>query len=510
MKNLLCVNRLSKTVLAIGTLLLLITLSSNYALDWWPFGSQTDKSSVPVTIDPSPLKPELKANTSIASMIKTVAPSVVNVFSTKIARQSNELQFMPFFNDPFFRHFFGDQGGPSPQWQPQDRKQQSLGSGVIVTGDGYILTNNHVVEGADEVKISLADNKKEYRAKVIGSDPKTDIAILKVDTHDLPAITFADSDTAEVGDFVVAIGNPFGVGQTVTSGIISAVGRGNVGITDYEDFIQTDASINPGNSGGALVDAQGRLLGVNTAILSRSGGNQGIGFAVPINLAKSVMERILKHGRVIRGFLGVMIQDITPEIAEAFNLTDTQGVLIGEVTAGSAGEEAGIEKGDVILEFNDKKVKNTRALRLMVARTAPGTEVIIKVNRNGEIIDLKAILKELPGSEIAATAGNTGDNAEGGELFSGVSVENINPHIRQQLNVPNDIKGALIRSVRADSPAFDAGLRKGDIILEINRLPIKNAEEAITIGRNTKEKTALLYIWSNGGKRYVVIKDKES
>ena len=508
MKKLRYNRKLWKTVTTL-CILSQFVLVSNYALDWWPLGSKTDKSSVPVVIDPSPLSPELKGATSIAPMIKSVAPGVVNVFSSKIVRQSNELQYMPFFNDPFFRHFFGNQGEPPPQWQPRDRKEQSLGSGVIVTADGYILTNNHVVDGADEVRVALADNKKEYKAKVVGADPKTDIAILKIDARDLPALTVSDSDTAEVGDFVVAIGNPFGVGQTVTRGIISAVGRGNIGITDYEDFIQTDASINPGNSGGALVDAQGRLLGINTAIVSRSGGNQGIGFAIPINLAKSIMERILQHGRVVRGFLGVMIQDITPDIAEAFGLADEQGALVGEVTSESAADEAGIHKGDVILEFNGKKVKDTRDLRLRVARTEPGTSVNITVNRNGKLTDLKAVLKELPGSEIATPGEQPGGDGDG-VLFAGINIGDISIQVRQQLNIPDDVKGALVNNVKQDNPAYDAGLRKGDIILEINRTPVKNADEAIKIARKSEGKSALLYVWSNGGKRYIVIKGEDS
>ncbi len=258
MKDKLTYAKLLFTMFAIVFCALLIITSKNYAVEWWPFGAQTDLSKVPIQINPNLVSPEVKAQTSIAPMIKKAAPSVVNVFSTKIIRGSSELQHMPFFHDPFFRHFFGDNLESNPKWRPKNRKEQSLGSGVIVSADGYIITNNHVIDGADEILISLNDSKKEYDATVVGADPKTDIALLKIEAENLPAITLTDSDYIEVGDFVVAIGNPFGVGQTVTSGIVSAIGRGNIGITDYEDFIQTDASINPGNSGGALIDAEGR------------------------------------------------------------------------------------------------------------------------------------------------------------------------------------------------------------------------------------------------------------
>ena len=498
-------SRLLLLILLLGGILGLLLPSSNYGEDWWPFGKKTEKSEIPISIDPDPLPADLKKLTSIAPMVKETSRSVVNVFSTKLVRETQQLQTMPFFNDPFFRHFFGDQFRFSPQWQPKTRREQSLGSGVIVSGDGYIITNNHVIDGADEIKVLMADNEKEYKAELIGKDPKTDIAILKVKAKNLPAITLGDSDILEVGDFVVAIGNPFGVGQTVTSGIVSAVGRGNIGITDYEDFIQTDASINPGNSGGALVDAAGRLIGINTAILSRSGGNQGIGFAVPINLAKSVMDRILNHGRVIRGFLGVTIQDVTPDLAEAFDLSSEKGAVVGDVNQDSAAAEAGIQKGDVIVEFNGKKVEDSRNLRLMVAKTAPDTDVAITVIRNSKEIKLKATLKELPGSEIAQ--GMKKSDA-GSNLLSGITVDDLNPRIRQQLNVPSDVSGAVVVKIDPESLGAKAGVQKGDIILEINRKPVKNANDAIKLSRGIKGDSVLLYVWSKGSGRYIVVKTK--
>jgi serine protease Do len=287
---------------------------------------------------------------------------------------------------------------------PRERREQSLGSGVIVSQDGYILTNNHVVQGADEVKVALADEKTVLDAKIVGTDSHTDVAVIKVDGQNLAAITLTNSDQLEVGDVVLAIGDPFGVGQTVTMGIVSAKDRG-MGMVDYEDFIQTDASINPGNSGGALVDANGRLAGINTAILSRSGGNQGIGFAIPVNLARSVMEHIIVEGKVKRGYLGVKILALTPALAGQLNLPGQTGALVGDVTANSPGERAGLKKGDIVIAFDGKDVTDSRHLRLMVAEKAPGSKVSIKILRDGKEQMLTAELGELPSTETVVQPG---------------------------------------------------------------------------------------------------------
>src|SRR5438552_5913942 len=272
-------------------------------------------------------------------VVERVLPAVVNIASTKIVRFTDSGPTSPFFFDPFFREFFGDE--PSPRYnRPREQREQSLGSGVFINPEGYLLTNNHVVEGSSEIRISLAD-KREMKAKVVGTDPRTDIAVLKVEEKKLPVLAIGDSTRVKAGQFVLAFGNPFGLGQTVTMGIVSATGRGNLSIVDYEDFIQTDAAINPGNSGGALVDVQGALIGINTAILSRSGGNQGIGFAVPINMARQVMERIVKDGRVVRGWLGVAIQPVTPAIAHAMGLQKPEGALVADVAPGGPAEKAG-------------------------------------------------------------------------------------------------------------------------------------------------------------------------
>ncbi|HEY9173833.1 MAG TPA: Do family serine endopeptidase, partial [Verrucomicrobiae bacterium] len=352
--------------------------------------------------DNSPLPADARPALTFKPIVKKVTPSVVNIYSAKTVRQTPA--FAPFFDDPFFRQFFG----VPFENVPRERREQSLGSGVIATEDGYILTNNHVVDGADEIKVALADDKSVYDAKVIGTDPQTDIAVLKIEGKNLPAITITDSDQLEVGDIVLAIGNPFGVGQTVTMGIVSAKGRGGMGIVDYEDFIQTDASINPGNSGGALVDAAGRLVGINQSIISRSGGNQGIGFSVPINLARYVMERLIADGKVTRGYLGVMIQPVTPDLAKEFKLPDNTGALIGDVTKDSPAEDAGLKEGDVIIEFNGKKVTDSRHLRLLVSQTAPGTKADVKLLRDGKEKNLTVKLGELPEGGLARSDGRPG------------------------------------------------------------------------------------------------------
>jgi serine protease Do len=350
-------------------------------------------------IDDTPLPRDSRpSTTSFAPVVKKVSPSVVNIYTSKTLRLDPALR-------QYLREMYGFDRVPS------ERRQQSLGSGIIVSQDGYILTNNHVVEGADEVKVALSDERTVYDATVVGTDPQTDVAVVKVTAENLPAITFADSGKIEVGDVTLAIGDPFGVGQTVTMGIVSAKDRGGIGITNYEDFIQTDASINPGNSGGALVDAAGRLVGINTAILSRTGGNQGIGFAVPVNLARYVMERIVVDGKVTRGYLGVKIQPITSDIAKQSKLSQPAGALIAEVTPGSPGEQAGLKPGDVVTEFDGKSVTDSRHLQLMVAEKPPGSRVSMKIVREGKEQTLTAQLGELS-AQIASQRAESNDQQD--------------------------------------------------------------------------------------------------
>ena len=381
--------------------------------------------------------------------------------------------------------------------------QSGVGSGVIVTKDGYILTNNHVVDGANEVKVTLTDGQ-ELKAKVVGRDPKSDLAVIKIDAKDLPAITFADSSQSEVGDVVLAIGNPFAIGQSVTMGIISATGRGGVGIEDYEDFIQTDAAINPGNSGGALVDAEGRLVGINTAIYSRSGGNQGIGFAIPTDLARGVMVSLIEHGNVTRGYLGVRIQDVTPLLAKEFNLKNNHGALVGEVEANGPADKAGFKSGDVILEFNGHKVTDSRQLRLEVAEIAPGESVAVEVLRNGSNKTLEVKVKEVPGEEQLAS------NSSGTDTLQGVGVSDLDSQTRQQLNIPGNVKGAVVTEVAPNSASASAGLNPGDVITEINHHEVASANDAVRLTEHAKNKTTLLHVWSKEGSHYLVVDESNA
>ena len=476
--------------------------------------AENDDTRAPVrlVVEEAPVKRDGRFTSSFAPMIKKVSPAVVNVFTSTAARQNTSQNRSP-FDDPFFRRFFGDDlPGGGEQRRFRTPRQNGLGSGVIVSEDGYILTNNHVVENADEIKVALND-EREFTAKVVGRDDKSDVAVLKVDAKDLPYLHLANSDTLEVGDVVLAIGNPFGVGQTVTMGIVSATGRGNIGL-DYEDFIQTDAAINPGNSGGPLIDAEGRLVGINTAIISRSGGNQGIGFAIPVNLARSVMESLVKDGRVVRGFMGVNIQDVDPALAKEFNLKDNDGALVADVTAGSPAEKSGLKPGDIITKFNGKPVRDSRHLKLQVAQTSPSAKVPVEVLRDGSTKSFTVQLKEFPRNELASSSrrGSNDAGSEAEETLKGVAVGNIDARAREQLNIPSNLKGALVTDIDESSAAFEAGLRQGDVILEINRKPVASADDAVQLSaKNDKKGSVLLRVWSRGGTRYVVVKeDKQS
>jgi serine protease Do len=405
-----------------------------------------------------------RTNQAITEVAATVKPSVVNIASTKTLKHSGSMS--PFFQDPFFKRFFGDKFGFSEK--PKKYKQSGLGSGVIVRKEGFILTNNHVIKGADEIKVTLHD-KREFKGKVIGTDQKTDLAVIKVEADDLPEIRLGDSDELKVGETVLAIGNPFGLNATVTSGIVSAKGRANVGIADYEDFIQTDAPINPGNSGGALVNIRGELIGINTAIFSTTGGYQGIGFAIPSNMARVVMENLIETGKVVRGWLGVTIQTLTPELAEQFNLHDTKGVLVGDVSDGGPAEKAGIQRGDVIVEYDGEKVDDVTALRNMVANTPPDGKVAIKLIRDGKTKSVNVRISEMA-SDISSLSEHF-DNQ-----LKGVSVQDITPQLKNTLHIPKRIAGVVVSDVQEDSPAAGV-LKRGDVIMEINKEPIQNLED---------------------------------
>src|SRR5882762_11647362 len=466
-------------------------------------GVATSASS-PAAQETAPMQPGVI--TTFAPIVEKVAPSVVTVFTTQTV--SRGLTTFP-FGDDALRQFFG---GQLPQAQGK-QTLQGLGSGVIVSPDGYILTANHVVAKADEIMVGLGAELRKYKAKKVGTDPGTDVALLKIDERNLPAITFADSDKARAGDVVLALGNPFGLRQTVTMGIISAVGRGGMGIVDYENFIQTDAAINMGNSGGALVDTQGRLLGINTAIFSRSGGNQGIGFAIPANLAREVMQSLREKGRVVRGYIGASVQTLTPEIADAMKLKgQPTGALVGEVTPKSPSEKAGIKTGDLITGVNGKKISDARELRLMIGSMAPGSKAQIEVNREGQTKTLDVQLAEMPAGateEGPETSPKEGAQPETTTVFGGVAVADVTDDVRSALNLPKDVHGAVIAEIDADSPAGKAGLREGDVIQEVNKHPVKNAKDLVAASKKLKaNEKILLRVYSQGRSGYVALEPK--
>jgi serine protease Do len=431
--------------------------------------------------------------TGFAGVLKPALPAVVSITSSRIVKVPQQ----PFFNDPFFQQFFGNQARRAPQQQ----REMGLGSGVIVSPEGYILTNNHVIEKATDIKVILQD-KRQLPGKVVGSDPKTDIAVVKIAATGLPTLTLGDSSKLQVGDYAFAIGNPFGVGETATMGIISATGRNGLSIEDYEDFLQTDAAINPGNSGGALLDAMGQVIGINTAILSGgSGGNQGIGFAIPINMAKYVMDQILKHGQVVRGYIGVGIQEVTPDLAKAFNVPPEKGALVGNVEPNSPGAKAGLQRGDVIDEINGQPVNGPNELRLKVASMAPGTTVHLKVNRSGQEHDVTLTLGELPSGK---TAGN-GPGAAENSPMRGVQVDELTDDIRQQLGLNSDVKGVVVTEVPDGSPASDAGLQRGDVIEQVNRHPVNSVSEYHRLVEEAGKQAIVLLINRGGNTTFLVV-----
>lgn len=421
---------------------------------------------------------------SFTDIVKKEKPSVVNISSTSLVKGAPASPFEPFrdyFGDDFFERFFGR----PPQEEMQTR---SLGSGFIISSDGFILTNYHVVENAQEIIVRLAD-EREFEAKVVGKDAKTDVALIRVEEgRDFPAVKMGDSDALEVGEWVIAIGNPFGVGQTVTAGIVSAKGR-VIGAGPYDDFIQTDASINPGNSGGPLYNVKGEVVGINAAIYSPSGVNVGIGFAIPINMVKAILPQLREKGKVTRGWLGVMIQPLTEELAKTFNLPSTEGALVGDVVNGSPADKAGIRRGDVILEFDGRKIEKMRELPFIVAQTSPGKKADIKIMRGGKE---KVVTVEI--EELKEKAVEVADTSAG---VLGMTVREITPDIARQLELEST-KGVIISDVRPGSPADAAGLQRGDVIIEINRKNIADLDDYRRETAGIKKGDTLLMLVKRG------------
>jgi Do/DeqQ family serine protease len=453
---------------------------------------------------PGPIVPSGAPQTSYAEVVSRVSPAVVTVQAERRVRAPQQA---PFLNDPFFRDFFGNRG-LVPDQQPRESLQHGLGSGVIVSADGYILTNHHVIDGAEQIRVDFTDNRS-FDAKVVGSDSLSDLAVLKIETSNLPVLTLGDSDQVRVGDVVLAIGNPLGIGQTVTMGIISAKGRAT-GLSDgsFEDFLQTDAAINRGNSGGALVSTNGQLIGINSQILSPSGGNIGIGFAIPANMAKNVMDQLIKDGKVRRGKLGVTIQPVTSDIAASLGLKQVGGALINSVEPGGPADKAGLKQGDVIVALNGQPVLDSNTLRNRIASSPPGTEVTITYVRDGREQTTRATLGELTAANARGDNNNGNDQAPAGTGKLGISVQPLTPEIAQQLRLPPTTQGVVIAALDPTGPAADARLQEGDVIQQVNGQQIRSVSDLASAIDKNGQKPALLLVNRGGNTIYVPVRPR--
>ena len=473
-------NALSVTLLAVGLLLVagILTLA--------PLQS-TRAGSVMVpelgSLERDPGASLLPTSGTFAPVVEQASPAVVSITTSSVVKAAQG----------GWRFF-----GPRSE-RPTERRRRGAGSGVIVSPDGYVLTNHHVVEGAQEIEVALSD-KRSFPARVVGSDSRTDIAILTIEALNLPVLPLGNSDNVRVGDIVLAIGNPFGIGKTVTMGIVGATGRGGLGIEDYEDFIQTDAAINPGNSGGALINSRGELVGINTAILSRSGGNQGVGFAVPVNMGHHVMSQILEHGEVRRGYLGVSIQDLTPAMAEAFGVPEAGGAVIGDVSPDGPAAEAGVRRGDVIVGIDGQPVQDARDLRLTVATIAPRSKVTFNVWREGDQTEVPITLGRYPESPA-----ETAEAPDRGNGAYGLSVTELTSNVARQLGIPEAIEGVLVAGVDPGSRAAEAGVRRGDVIVEAGRRAVRTVAEFRDVVRRVGEDSLLLLVNRAGTTQYVIL-----
>jgi Do/DeqQ family serine protease len=497
--------------------------------------------------DTSPLPNNGQLQMSYASVVEKILPSVVTIYSSTPIKAPGVDQIPPQLR-PFFYRFFGNPDGvdgmneddePAPVPNPRRRGQRpqqpapdddahqerGVGSGMIITQDGYIITNNHVVADAKKIEVSVDENgtTKTYKAEVIGTDPLTDVALIKIDAKGLKPATLGDSSKLRVGDIVLAAGAPMELSRSVTQGIVSALGRSNEGIVGknngrtrvqgYEDFIQTDASINPGNSGGPLVDGMGRVVGISTAILSRSGMNAGIGFAIPINMALNIVEDLLDDGAVQRGFLGVQIVDLDASMASRIGSKEQGGAVVMMVGAGSPAEKAGMQLEDVIVAINNQKVDSSSRLRLIVSSTKPGTQIPIEVVREGKHLTLNATLEALPEEALSEGGGGRmlprpGQGAQGkdnvGDLVTGMTVQTLTPTLRERYDVPASISGVIVTKLAPDSGAASRGVAENDVITHVNRKPVATAAEARAMAKGS-DNTILLRVWSKGDTKLLMI-----
>lgn len=444
------------------------------------------------------ISPDSSKSNSVYSYhnsIKEATQAVVNISTQK--KIKNALQNNPMFNDPFFQQFFGDLYNQIPK----DRIERALGSGVIVSSDGYIVTNNHVIDGADKIVVTLPNSTKEYNATLVGTDPDSDLAVIRIDKQDLPFIKFANSSNVLVGDVVFAIGNPFGVGETVTQGIISALNKNGIGINNYENFLQTDTSINPGNSGGALIDTRGALVGINTAIISRSGGNIGIGFAIPSEMVKSVVSQLIKDGKIERGYLGVGIQDVSNDLRDSYN--GLEGAVVISIEKDSPAKKAGLMVWDLITKVNGKKIKDSADLKNYIGTLKPNTEVTLKILRDKKEMTITLKLAERNKNKKSASVSTKSDDQSD---LKGLRVETITQAIRQQYRIANDINGVLVTSVADDSPAQEAGFNPGDVISQIENITIKDTNDFSNALNKFRGKTKRILVYTKNGVKTIVVK----
>lgn len=434
---------------------------------------------------------------SYSNAINEVKKSVVNISTQK--KIANNIGEHPMFNDPLFRQFFGDLYNN----MPKDRVERSLGSGVIISSDGYIVTNNHVIDGADKILVSLPDNsKKEYEAKIIGKDPRSDLAVIKINAKNLPFAKLGDSNDLMIGDVVFAIGNPFGVGETVTQGIVSALNKTEMGINDYENFIQTDASINPGNSGGALVDSRGALIGINTAILSRTGGNHGIGFAIPSDMVKKITSVLIEKGSIERGFLGVGIQDVTDNLSNLYN--GKIGAVLINVDSNSAAAKAGLKVWDLIIAVNNKTISSASELKNIIGSFSPNEVVTIKYIRDKKEYTAKVKLDRLENNETAQIDNTQNNNTTANKNY-GLSVENITNQMRQANRLSSNFNGVIITNVVENSKAYEAGFEKGDVIFQIEDMSINNVKDFNNAMKKYQNKAKRMLVYKRDGVRTIVL-----
>ncbi|HWS90429.1 MAG TPA: DegQ family serine endoprotease [Pyrinomonadaceae bacterium] len=476
-----------------------LLLSTALAVAVAAFGGVAASADAAAAVEPA----AAYAQNSYADVLSRVTPAVVTV---RASRRSREARQFPFMDDPTLRELFGDR---FRQQMPrgEERLERGLGSGVIVSADGYILTNHHVIDGAQEIRVELNDGRT-LAARVVGSDAPSDLAVLKVEATGLPVLTLGDSDKARVGDVALAVGNPLGVGQTVTSGIISAKGR-STGISDgsFEDFIQTDAAINRGNSGGALVNTSGELIGINSQIFSPTGGNIGIGFAIPSNMAKDVMGQLIKTGRVRRGMLGVNIQNVTADLASSLGLGQARGAIVSGVQAGGPADRAGVRRGDVITAFNGTPVTDNNTLRNAVARTQPGAVATLTVSRDNREQQLRVTLGELPAAGARGESEeSTAAQEESGGL--GLSVQPVSPALVQRFNLKGATAGLVITDVAQAGAGAEAGLQPGDVIEEVNRRPVRTAAELQAALKASGERPALLLVNRGGDALFLPVRPR--